>query len=165
LSSTGEVHKFEMNDRCAAGTGKFLEIMAQTLETSIAAMGDLALGATNKIQINSLCTVFAESEVVSLIARGEEAGAIALALHEAVASRVVGMASKISIQDKVVFAGGAALNLCLRRLIGEKLGVELHVPSYPQMTGAIGAAILARNSRTDAKHQKKTAQISNGGFA
>jgi len=147
MSPEGEVQKFEMNDRCAAGTGKFLEIMANTLEVEVGELGNLALGATRTIQINSLCTVFAESEVVSLIARGEEPGAIALALHNAVAIRISTMARRVGIQERVVFAGGAALNQCLKELVGEKLGVELTVPAEPQIVGAIGAAILAGQKR------------------
>ncbi len=146
LSEEGEVRKFEMNDRCAAGTGKFLEIMAQTLEVSISEIGALALSANKTLQINSLCTVFAESEVVSLIARGEETSAIALALHEAIATRIANMARRVGIKKRVVFAGGTALNGCLHQLIGRKLEVELTVPHEPQTVGAIGAAILAKET-------------------
>ncbi len=144
LSEKGEVQKFEMNDRCAAGTGKFLEIMANTLEVSIGDLGDLALTASKVVQINSLCTVFAESEVVSLISRGEESSAIALALHEAIATRIVGMVRRIGLKDGIVFAGGAALNKCLRQLLSEKLGVEITVPNDPQIVGALGAALLVK---------------------
>jgi len=144
LSPKGDVRKFEMNDRCAAGTGKFLEVMAHTLEVDIGVLGDLALSANRKITINNLCTVFAESEVVSLIGRGEEAGNIALALHQAIATRVATMARRVNIKGKVVFAGGASLNRCLGRLLGEKLGMELIVPESPQLVGALGAALLAK---------------------
>ena len=144
LSEKGEVQKFEMNDRCAAGTGKFLEIMANTLEVNIGDLGGLALNASKVVQINSLCTVFAESEVVSLISRGEESSAIALALHEAIATRVVGMVRRIGLKDGIVFAGGAALNKCLRQLLSEKLGVEITVPNDPQIVGALGAALLVK---------------------
>jgi len=144
LSDEGEVQKFEMNDRCAAGTGKFLEVMANTLEVGIEELGDLALSASKVVQINSLCTVFAESEVVSLIARGEESSAIALGLHQAIATRVAGMVRRIRPKERVVFAGGAALNRCLHQLISEKLGIEVTVPHKPQIVGAIGAALVAR---------------------
>ncbi len=144
ISSEGEVQKFEMNDRCAAGTGKFLEIMADTLEVNISDLGSLALSASKRIQINSLCTVFAESEVISLIARGEESSAVALALHEAIVTRIVTMARRIGIKERIVFAGGAALNSCLCRLVGEKLGTKLAVPAEPQIVGALGAALLAK---------------------
>ncbi|MFZ2035824.1 MAG: acyl-CoA dehydratase activase [Dehalococcoidales bacterium] len=150
LTDAGEVQKFEMNDRCAAGTGKFLEIMADTLEVKISGLGNLALGATRTVQINSLCTVFAESEVVSLIARGEESGAIALGLHRAIASRIATMARRVGTRKRVVFAGGAALNPCLYRLVAEQLEVELTVPPQPQIVGAVGASILAQNFHSTA---------------
>ena len=145
LSDKGEVQKFEMNDRCAAGTGKFLEVMARTLEVSIGDMGDLALSARKKLQINSLCTVFAESEVVSLIAKGEEASSIALALHEAIATRIVSMVKRTGLKEKIIFAGGASLNKCLKKLLQQKLGKELITPDSPQTVGALGAALLARD--------------------
>jgi predicted CoA-substrate-specific enzyme activase len=148
ISDKGEVQKFEMNDRCAAGTGKFLEVMAHTLEVSIADIGDLALSTTQKISINSLCTVFAESEVISLIARGVEASAIAMALHDAIATRIVSMVRRASFKDKVVFAGGASLNKCLRKLLQEKLGTELITPDSPQTVGALGAALLAMDGNS-----------------
>ena len=143
LSANGDVQKFEMNDRCAAGTGKFLEVMANTLGVGVDKLGDLALSASEIVQINSLCTVFAESEVVSLISRGVESSAIALALHEAIATRIVGMVRRIRPKEKIVFAGGAAINRCLHRLVSKKLGIELAVPHDPQVVGALGAALLA----------------------
>jgi predicted CoA-substrate-specific enzyme activase len=149
LSENGEVYKFEMNDRCAAGTGKFLEIMANTLEVGIAKISELALSANKELRINSLCTVFAESEVVSLIAKGEDASAIALALHEAIATRIVTMVNRIGIKEMVVFAGGTSLNKCLGRLLGEKLSTKLIIPDSPQILGALGAAILAKEIAAD----------------
>jgi predicted CoA-substrate-specific enzyme activase len=151
LSDKGEVQKFEMNDRCAAGTGKFLEVMANTLEVSIAELGDLALSAIRKIQINSLCTVFAESEVISLIAKGEETSVIALALHEAIATRIVAMVMRTGWKEKVVFAGGGSLNKCLITLLKQKLDTDLIIPNSPQTVGALGAAILAKNGRFEVK--------------
>ena len=160
LSDKGAVEKFEMNDRCAAGTGKFLEVMADTLEIGIGDMGDLALITSKGIQINSLCTVFAESEVVSLIARGEESSAIVLALNEAVASRITGMARRVGVKRRVVFVGGVALNGCLGVLLGKKLGMELTVPSKPQIIGALGAALLAEWGRSSVVNS----QIGRGSF-
>ncbi len=145
LSDHGDVRKFEMNDRCAAGTGKFLEIMARTLEVDLTEMGCLALSATRQLRINSLCTVFAESEVVSLIARGAKTNDIALGLHEAIADRITGMVRRIGLQPRVVFAGGGSLNQCLVTLLKQKLDLDLTVPSSPQIVGALGATILARD--------------------
>ncbi len=150
LSDGGETQKFEMNDRCAAGTGKFLEVMAHTLEVGVAEIGNLALSTSKKIQINSLCTVFAESEVISLIAKGEGANAIALALHEAIATRIATMVKRIGVKEKVVFAGGASLNTCLSKLLGQKLGIELIIPNSPQIIGALGAALLAKRDGSGA---------------
>jgi predicted CoA-substrate-specific enzyme activase len=148
LSDKGGVQKFEMNDRCAAGTGKFLEVMADTLEVNIAAMGDLALSAAKAIRINSLCTVFAESEVVSLIAKGESSSDIAFALHESIASRIETMVKKVGIREKIVFAGGGSLNKCLIKLLEEKLGKQLIIPESPQTVGALGAALVAGAYKT-----------------
>ncbi len=144
LTDKGDVQKFEMNDRCAAGTGKFLEIMAATLEVGVPDFGALAMNSGKVIQINSLCTVFAESEVVSLIARGEEPAAIAFALHDAIASRLAVMVRRNGVREKVVFAGGGSFNICLRRLLEQELGVSLLVPESPQTVGALGAALLAK---------------------
>lgn len=155
LSEHGAVKKFEMNDRCSAGTGKFLEIMANTLGVDINEFGDLARSAYKAVRINSLCTVFAESEVVSLISQGEEINAIALALHEAVATRIAGMIRRVGGREMVVFTGGAALNRCLKKLVGEKSGIELTVPARPQIVGALGAALLAK-----AGYEPKSAGLS-----
>ncbi len=144
LSDRGEVRKFEMNDRCAAGTGRFLEVMARALGMDVGQLGDHALTATRAVAINSLCTVFAESEVVSLIARGEESPAIALGLHEAIVARISAMVRRVGPRERVLFAGGGALNSCLRQLLGHKLGIDLTVPEQPQIVGALGAALVAR---------------------
>jgi (R)-2-hydroxyacyl-CoA dehydratese activating ATPase len=145
LSEKGDVQKFEMNDRCAAGTGKFLEIMADTLEVDIKDFGDLAMDSAKVIRINSLCTVFAESEVVSLIAKGEEPAAIAFALHDAIAARLATMIRRTGVREKVVFAGGGSYNKCLWRLLEQELETKLIIPDSPQTVGALGAALLAES--------------------
>jgi predicted CoA-substrate-specific enzyme activase len=144
LTDKGRVKKFEMNDRCAAGTGKFLEIMASALGFSLEDFGNEALKAEKSLSISSMCTVFAESEVTSLIAKGEDVRNIALGLHASVVRRAVAMIRRVSNSlDSVVFAGGVANNPCMRKLLGENLGAEVLVPALPQMTGALGAALLA----------------------
>jgi (R)-2-hydroxyacyl-CoA dehydratese activating ATPase len=142
LSSTG-VQKFEMNDRCAAGTGKFLEIMARALELSIDDFAKTAIEANRSVTINSLCTVFAESEVVSLINKGEDAQAIALGLHQSVVTRVGAMAKRVGMADRLIFSGGGAKNPCLVKLLEEKINLKITVPDEPQITAALGAAIIA----------------------
>jgi predicted CoA-substrate-specific enzyme activase len=147
LTESGRVLKFEMNDRCAAGTGKFLEVMARALGFTIEEFGAQALKARKDIQISSMCTVFAESEVTSLLAKGENRLDIALGLHHSVVRRASGMLKRVSEQGPTVFAGGVARNPCMHRLLEESLQMEVTVPENPQMVGALGAALLAADGR------------------
>ena len=149
IGDKGRVTKFEMNDRCAAGTGKFLEIMAQTLGYSLDQFGEEALKAQKGIQVSSMCTVFAESEVTSLLAKGENRRDIALGLHRSVVRRAAGMLKRINITDPVLFAGGVARNPCIVKILKEATGKEILVPEEPQMVGALGAALIASG------HQKR----------
>lgn len=140
----GRVLRFEMNDRCAAGTGRFLENMAHALGMTVEDLGPHALAAGGQaVTISSMCTVFAESEVVSLVARGADSRRVALGLHRAIVDRVAGMVRRVGVRERFVFAGGVALNPCLRQLFAETLGVAVHVPDNPQIIGALGAALHA----------------------
>ena len=143
LNEQGNVWKFEMNDRCAAGTGKFLEIMAKNLDYSLEEFGSKALTAHQDIQLSSMCTVFAESEVVSLTAKGVEREEIAMAIHRAVINRLASMAKRLPLREEVVFAGGCAHNPCLKKLLEQGLKRNIRVGSVPEMTGALGAALFA----------------------
>lgn len=143
LHDTGKVKKFEMNDKCAAGTGKFLEIMAKTLGFDIDDFGKEALLAKNDVNISSMCTVFAESEVVSLIAKGCNRCEIAKGLHNSVIRRATGMINRVSLEGEIVFTGGVAKNSCMSSMLAEKLGRRILVPDDPEMVGAFGAALLA----------------------
>jgi predicted CoA-substrate-specific enzyme activase len=143
LFENGKVKKFEMNDRCAAGTGKFLEIMAKTLGYDIEEFGREALLAENDLNISSMCTVFAESEVTSLIAKGNNRREIARGLHASVIRRAAGMINRVSSKGDIVFTGGVAQNPCMQVLLKEKLGRTVLVPENPQLVGALGAALLA----------------------
>lgn len=143
INGEGRVIKFEMNDRCAAGTGKFLEIMAQTLGYDLDSFGREALKSTGDININSLCTVFAESEVTSLLAKGAPRQDIALGLHHSVVRRAAGMMKRVSDEEPILFAGGVARNPCICKLLEQSIGRKTTVPENPQMIGALGAALLA----------------------
>ena len=143
INKAGKVIKFEMNDRCAAGTGKFLEIMARTLGYDIDKFGREALRAEKEIRISSMCTVFAESEVTSLVAKGENRRNIALGLHQSVVRRAVSMLKRVTDKEPILFAGGVAKNPCLHRLLKDALKTEILVPESPHMVGAFGAALLA----------------------
>lgn len=144
VGDQGKVTKFEMNDRCAAGTGKFLEIMAKTLGYSLDEFGPKALEAEKDIQISNMCTVFAESEVTSLLAKGVNRQDIALGLHRSVMRRAAAMVRRVSGEEPIVFAGGVAKNICMCRLLEEALDKTIAVPEDPQMVGALGAALLAQ---------------------
>jgi (R)-2-hydroxyacyl-CoA dehydratese activating ATPase len=141
LAENGKVAKFEMNDRCAAGTGKFLEFMATALQIPLESFGNFALGADKRIQISSMCTVFAESEATSLMARGERPENIAMGLHLAIVQRTLSMLGRVGKEAPLVFAGGVAHNPCVRNLLEEELKFSPHVPENPDMVGAIGAAL------------------------
>nr|HID60136.1 3-hydroxyacyl-ACP dehydratase [Desulfobacterales bacterium] len=143
VNGAGKVTKFEMNDRCAAGTGKFLEIMASTLGYPLDQFGGEALKAATDIQISSMCTVFAESEVTSLVAKGVDRRDIAMAVHRCVVKRSVAMLKRVSMEEPILFAGGVARNPCMCRLLEQALERDVLVPENPQMVGALGAAILA----------------------
>jgi len=144
LTADGRVAKFEMNDRCAAGTGKFLEFMATALQVPLEEFGDFALQADKRLQINSMCTVFAESEATSLMARGEKAANIALGLHLAIVQRTLAMLRRISDTPPFLFAGGVAHNACMRSLLTESLQQPLIIPAEPDMVGALGAALYGQ---------------------
>jgi len=141
LSDDGGVSKFEMNDRCAAGTGRFLEVMATALSYSMSEFVQASRDADGSQSINAMCTVFAESEVISATARGVDRAELARGLHEAVVRRAVAMMRRLPLQDEIVFCGGGALNTCLHELIAKALGREVHLPPEPQILAALGAAI------------------------
>jgi len=143
VDGSGRVLEFQMNDRCAAGTGKFLEVMAVAMKLEIGEMARLAQQAEESVKISSMCAVFAESEVTSLIARGTPLPLIARGLHEAICDRSVALLRRVGIREEVVFAGGVALNPCLRELLEERLGLTVLVPPEPQLVGAYGAALSA----------------------
>ncbi len=144
LEDGGKVKDFAMNDKCAAGTGRFLEVMARALEVDLNDFGKMSDGAGNPSRISSLCTVFAESEVISLISKGEGRENIIAGIHESIAARVGAMASRVGINPPVMMTGGVAKNAGVVRAMEKKLGVSIEVSPLAQLNGAIGAAVLAR---------------------
>lgn len=146
---TGNVVDFQMNDKCAAGTGRFLEVMANALEVPIDKIGGLGLQSNDPASISSTCTVFAESEVISLFAKGTKKEDIAAGIHKSIARRVAGMAKRIGVAPLLVFCGGVAKNVAVRKFLEEELGFEVVIPEQPQLTGAIGAALIAQEHNGD----------------
>ena len=143
LDAKGNVLDFSMNDKCAAGTGRFLEVMARTLEIELDEMGELSLTGKDNVSISSLCTVFAESEVVSLIGADHKTPDICRALHISIAKRVSGQAKRVGLEESVVMTGGVAKNIGVVRELEKKLLCKIKIAEEPQIIGALGAALIA----------------------
>jgi predicted CoA-substrate-specific enzyme activase len=140
----GKVLDFTMNDKCAAGTGRFLEVMASKLQVSLDDMGKLSLQASGESRISSVCTVFAESEVVSLVAQNHPKEEIIRGLHRAIVNRVWSMIKTVGVHGAVTMSGGVAKNSGVVALLEEKLGRAMHLHTEPQIIGALGAALMAK---------------------
>jgi predicted CoA-substrate-specific enzyme activase len=143
INELGKVSDFVMNDKCAAGTGRFLEVAANILETSVADLGRLDLDSQKDININATCVVFAESEIISLIAKGETAADIIHSVHLSIARRTANLASSFTKPEKIVFTGGVAHNSGVARAIEKAFNSKVMTPENPSITGALGAALFA----------------------
>ncbi|NCB74496.1 MAG: 2-hydroxyglutaryl-CoA dehydratase [Clostridia bacterium] len=143
LSPAGTLTGFVMNDKCAAGTGRFLDVMAKILEVDVSELAQLSAKSTERISISNVCTVFAESEVISQLAAGKKREDIAAGIHTSVANRVAGLARRVGIEPDVVLTGGVAQNLGVIRAMSEILEMNIIPAPMPQLTGALGAAIFA----------------------
>jgi (R)-2-hydroxyacyl-CoA dehydratese activating ATPase len=145
LDAEGKVANFVMNDKCAAGTGRFLEVIAETLGINLTDMGEISLRANGFVQISNTCTVFAEHEVTSRLAEGAAIPEIVAGLHEAIAGRVVNMTRHLGIEKDVVVTGGGAKNIGLIKAIEGKVGFSVLTPPEPFITGALGAALVGKD--------------------
>ena len=143
LSENGEVKDFVMNDKCAAGTGRFLEMIARTLEVSLDELGAIALTSKEEIDITSMCSVFAESEVISLIANNKEKNDIANGVCNAIANKAYGLLKRVGIEPDFMMTGGVAKNPGVVRAVEKKLGADLYICKEPEIVGATGAALYA----------------------
>jgi predicted CoA-substrate-specific enzyme activase len=147
LDRDGGVVRFEMNDKCAAGTGRFLEVLTERiLNLPLDELGPLALKSKQGCTLSSVCTVFAESEIISLLSEHKTKEDIAYGISKAIAKRVIGMGAggQISYSELVVFSGGVARNIGVVKAIEEELGKEVITPKEPQITAALGAALFAK---------------------
>lgn len=143
IGPNGRPTDFEMNDKCSAGTGRFLEVMARVLEVSIDDLGPLALQSNSPCAISSTCTVFAESEVVGKIGTGVAPADIAAGVHSTMAAKVGALAKRVGLVTPIGVTGGVTLNPAFRHYLSKQLNSPLWMPEKPQLTGALGAAILA----------------------
>ena len=145
LDEAGRVKFFFMNDKCAAGTGRFLEVMARALEINLDEFGAMSLTAENPAPISSLCTVFAESEVISLISKGVAREDIVAGIHESIGARIAALVARAGLTEPVMVTGGVAKNIGVIRALEKILNIKAVVSEQAQITGAVGAAILAGN--------------------
>lgn len=143
IDDRGKVLDFVMNDKCSAGTGRFLEVMAHALEIKLDDLGALSLQSKSPAAISSVCTVFAESEVVSRVAEGVSKVDIVAGIHQAIASRIYAMAVRIPVEQKIIMTGGVARNQGVVRALEKRFSSDILVPEMPQHTGALGAALIA----------------------
>ena len=139
----GIMTQFQMNDKCAAGTGRFLDVMARVLEVKVEDLGRLGSESTKQVAISSTCTVFAESEVISQLSMGTNKCDIINGIHNSVASRVVGLAHRVGVVDRVVMTGGVAQNTGVVKALEKQLGHEISTSPLTQYNGALGAALFA----------------------
>lgn len=142
LNGKGEIADFVMNDKCAAGTGRFLEAMARTLELDVSELGPISMKSTKAVAISSMCTVFAESEVISLIAQNKEKADIVHGIHNAIAGKAFSLLSRVEPQPEYMMTGGVAHNAGVVKAVEEKLGAKLYICPKPEIVGAVGAALV-----------------------
>ena len=141
LNENGEVADFVMNDKCAAGTGRFLEMMARSLEISLDELGPVSLQSKEEIEISSMCSVFAESEVISLIAQNKEIADIAHGIHKAIVGKAMSLLKRVGLNPAYMMTGGVAKNPGVVAVLEEQLGEKLHIYEEPEIVGALGAAL------------------------
>jgi len=144
IDDRGLVREFAENDKCAAGSGIFLDEMSAALEVTPEEAGSMSLDAKRREKVSSLCVVFGESEVVSAVHRGVPKDEILAGIHEAIVERVAMLAVRIKPELDIVLTGGLANNPCIRALMVERLALPLSIPEDPHLTGALGAALLAK---------------------
>ena len=147
LDEHGNVIRYAYNDKCASGTGRFLEIMAGALGVELEEMGDMSLQAKNPVTISNQCVVFAETEIISLINEGRDVADIICGLHRSMAHRVASLAKGLELEDEITMTGGVAKNKGMFSALKEALGVEIRkMDTDPQIMGALGAALFAREA-------------------
>ncbi|MGE5380881.1 MAG: acyl-CoA dehydratase activase [Methylocystaceae bacterium] len=148
ISPRGQVLNFVMNDKCAAGTGRFLDVMSRVLEIEVAELADLGAAAQQEASISSTCTVFAESEVISQLAGGTLREDVAAGSIRSVVRRVAGLAKRVGAQREIIMTGGVSLNWLAVKFMGDELQLPVTAAKDAQLTGALGAAIIAWEMRS-----------------
>jgi len=143
INDTGEIVDFCMNDKCAAGTGRFLGAASSALDIPLGDLGDTALKAERPVRISTTCTVFAESEVLSWLGKGKKIEDILWGVHQSIASRSIGLLRRVGIEDEITFTGGVAKNVGMIKALEESMGRHMNVGEESHYMGALGAALFA----------------------
>jgi predicted CoA-substrate-specific enzyme activase len=151
IDAHGKPVDFAMNDKCAAGSGRFIEVIADTLGVSLDEVGDLSLQSKNPAKISNICTIWAQQEVAASLAQGVHVSDLLAGVHHSLADRIVRMVNRLTVEEAVILTGGGAKNKGLLRALSEQLGREILVPEEPLITGALGAALLGKEIAEKAK--------------
>jgi predicted CoA-substrate-specific enzyme activase len=159
VDKDGLVERFAMNDRCASGTGRFFDVLARALEVDVTEVGQLALSGAEGLEVSSMCATFAETEVISMLAQGQEKADIAASVHKAVAGRTLGLVAQVGKGGSTVMTGGVAKNPAARHYLSQALGYEVEMLDEPQIAGALGAALLARDAHLGALNLTAAADL------
>lgn len=144
IGKDGRVVDFAMNDKCAAGTGRFVDVMANALNLSLTGLSDAALSHKEELTLSSTCTVFGESEVISLLSQGQSVPDISWAIIKSIVDRLVALIKRVGVEQDIAMSGGMAKNKALVARLEDKIGFDILVPEEPQIIGAFGAAVIAK---------------------
>ncbi len=158
VDAAGKTIDFVMNDKCAAGTGRFIEVIADTLGVPLDRVGDLSLRSKNPAKISNICTIWAQQEVAASLAQGISISDLLAGVHHSLADRICRMVNRLRVEDEVIVTGGGAKNRGLLKALSEQLGREVLVPEEPLITGALGAALLGKEIVEKAKQEKTSLQ-------
>jgi predicted CoA-substrate-specific enzyme activase len=155
VGEAGDVKDFVMNDKCAAGTGRFLASAAEALALTLDTIGDISLKAKNPVRLTTVCTVFVESDIMSYLAQGKKTEDILGGVHSAIAARTISLVRRVGIEPEVTFTGGVSRNIGMVRALEEKLGMKLNVSPDSHFVGALGASLLALERAVKARAESR----------
>lgn len=161
IDASGKIVDFVMNDKCAAGSGRFIEVIADTLEVPLDQVGDRSLQSNSPAKISNICTIWAQQEVASSLAEGVAVADLLAGIHQSLADRIVRMVNRLKVEDSVVVTGGGAKNKGLIKALSEQLGHSVLVPEDPLTTGALGAALMGREIVEKARKSKTPIETKN----
>jgi predicted CoA-substrate-specific enzyme activase len=159
VSPAGEINDFCMNDKCAAGTGRFLGAAAMALDLSLDDLGPTALKSDKPVRISTTCTVFAESEVLSWLGKGKKLPDILWGVHQSIATRTIGLVRRVGLEEKITFTGGVTRNVAMVKALEDRLGIRLNVNEQAHYMGALGAALFALDHILDSRKPAADSEV------